>query len=129
MRTKILIGTLVLGGALAASTLGAVPVRNAAVVKFIRPTIIAGTFVLGTVVLEHDDAKMARGEPCTTVYHYNPNTNERGKVIVDFMCLPRARPLATKFEVTSVNTVSWPDRLTEYQFAGEREGHGVPAWK
>jgi len=129
MRTKILIGTLVLGGALAASTLGAVPVRNAAVVKFIRPTIIAGTFVLGTVVLEHDDAKMARGEPCTTVYHYNANTNERGKVIVDFMCLPRARPLATKFEVTSVNTVSWPDRLTEYQFAGEREGHGVPAWK
>lgn len=129
MRTRILIGTLLLGGALAASTLGAVPVRNAAVVRFIRPTIVAGTFVLGTVVFEHDDGKMARGEPCTTVYHYNANTNERGEAIVGFMCVPRERPLATKFETTLVQTVSWPDRLMEYQFAGEREGHGVPSWK
>jgi hypothetical protein len=129
MRKRILIGTLLLVGALAASTLGAVPVRKVALARFIRPTIVAGTFVLGTVVIEHDDERMARGEPCTTLYHYDPKTDGRGDVIVQFMCVPRERPLATKFEATLVQTASWPDRLMEYQLAGEREGHGVPAWK
>lgn len=128
MRKKYLIGTVLVVGALAASTLGAVPARRSAVVRFLKPTIIAGSFVIGTVVIEHDDAKMARGEPCTTVYHYK-SENERGEPIVSFMCMPRERPLATQFEATVVGTVSWPDRLTEYQIAGEREGHGVPDWR
>lgn len=128
MRKKYLIGTVLVVGALAASTLAAVPARRSAVVRFLKPTIIAGSFVIGTVVIEHDDAKMARGEPCTTVYHYK-SENERGEPIVSFMCMPRDRPLATQFEATVVGTVSWPDRLTEYQIAGEREGHGVPDWR
>jgi hypothetical protein len=128
MRAKFFIGAAVMMGFLAASTLDAVPTRRSAVVRFLRPTIIAGSFVIGTVVIEHDDAKMARGEPCTTVYHYK-SENERGEPIVSFMCMPRERPLATQFEATVVGTVSWPDRLTEYQIAGEREGHGVPDWR
>ncbi len=47
-------------------------------------------------------------------------------VTVSFMCMPHERPFATKFEATLLQTISWPDRLTEYQIAGEREGHGVP---
>jgi hypothetical protein len=125
MQAKFFIGAAVMMGFLAASTLDAVPTRRSAVVRFLRPTIVAGSFVIGTVVIEHDDAKMARGEPCTTVYHYK-SENERGEPIVSFMCMPRERPLATQFEATVVGTVSWPDRLTEYQIAGEREGHGVP---
>ena len=128
MRTKILVGAALIGGVLAASTLGAVPVRRAAVVRFMRPTIIAGSFVLGTVVIEHDDAKMANGEPCTTVYRFK-SQSELGEPIVSFMCVPQERPLATKFEATLVTTVSWPDRLLEYQIAGEHEGHGVPGLK
>jgi hypothetical protein len=87
--------------------------------------VIAGAFVIGTVVIEHDDAKMAKGEPCTTVYRYKSDT-EFGEPIVSFMCMPQDRPLATKFEATLVHNVSWPDRLIEYQIAGEHEGHGVP---
>jgi|SRR5687767_6434176 len=128
MRAKFFIGAAVMMGFLAASALDAVPTRRSAVVRFLKPTIIAGSFVIGTVVIEHDDAKMARGEPCTTVYHYK-SENERGEPIVSFMCMPRERPLATQFEATVVGTVSWPDRLTEYQIAGEREGHGVPDWR
>jgi hypothetical protein len=128
MRAKCFIGAAVMMGFLAASTLDAVPTRRSAVVRFLRPTIVAGSFVIGTVVIEHDDAKMARGEPCTTVYHYK-SANERGEPIVSFMCMPRERPLATQFEATVVGTASWPDRLTEYQIAGEREGHGVPDWR
>jgi hypothetical protein len=128
MPMKFFIATALIMGFLAASTLDAVPTRRSAVVRFLRPTIIAGTFVLGTVVIEHDDEKMARGEPCTTVYRYKA-ANERGEPIVSFMCMPQERPLATKFEATLVQTVSWPDRLMEYQITGEREGHGVPDWR
>jgi hypothetical protein len=125
---KFFIGAAVMMGFLAASTLDAVPTRRSAVVRFLKPTIIAGSFVLGTVVIEHDDAKMAKGEPCTTVYRYKSD-NEHGTPIVSFMCTPHGRPLATKFEATLIQSVSWPDRLTEYQIAGEREGHGVPNWR
>jgi hypothetical protein len=125
MRTKCFIGAAVMMGFLAASTLDAVPARRAAVVRFLRPTIVAGSFVIGTVVIEHDDAKMARGEPCTTVYRYK-SANEFGEPIVSFMCMPQHRPLATTFEATLIRNVSWPDRLIEYQIAGEHEGHGVP---
>ena len=125
MRKNVFIGAGLIIGFLGAATLDALPNRRAATVRFLRPTIIAGTFVLGTVVIEHDDEKMARGEPCTTIYHFKSN-NERGEPIVSFMCMPQERPLATKFEATLVQSVSWPDRLTEYQLPGENEGHGVP---
>jgi hypothetical protein len=128
MRTKFFIGAAVIMGLFLASTLDAVPSRRTAVVRFERPTIVAGSFVIGTVVIEHDDAKMARGEPCTTIYRYK-SKNELGKPLVSFMCLPQDRDVATKFEATLVRSVSWPDRLMEYQLPGEREGHGVPDWK
>ena len=128
MQTKYFVSAAMILGALAASTLSALPARRAAVVTFQRPTLVAGTFVQGTVVIEHDDDKMAKGEPCTTIYHYK-SRNEFGKPIVSFMCMPQERPLATKFEATLYRSPSWPDRLLEYQLAGEREGHGVPDWK
>jgi hypothetical protein len=122
---KFFVGAAVMMGVLAASTLDAVPTRRSAVVRFLNPTLVAGSFVMGTVVIEHDDDKMARGEPCTTVYRFK-STNEVGEPLVSFMCMPQERPLATKFEATLLQTISWPDRLTEYQLPGEREGHGVP---
>jgi hypothetical protein len=125
MQMKYLVGAVLIAGALGASTVGAVPTRRSAVVRFLRPTIIAGSFVIGTVVIEHDDAKMASGQPCTTVYRYKSD-NELGEPLVSFMCMPQDRPLATKFEATLIQNISWPDRLIEYQIAGEHEGHGIP---
>lgn len=125
MRVQYFVGAALIMGVLGASTLDAIPIKRSAVVRFLRPTIVAGTFVLGTVVIEHDDAKMAKGEPCTTVYRFKSDT-EHGEPLVSFMCMPQDRPLATKFEATLYRSVTWPDRLLEYQIAGEREGHGVP---
>lgn len=128
MRSRLFIGAALVMGFLAASTLDAVPTQRAATVRFLKPTLIAGAFVMGTVVIEHDDAKMARGEPCTTVYRYK-SAAEYGDPIVSFMCMPEDRPLADRFEATLVQTVNWPDRLVEFQLPGESEGHGVPSGK
>lgn len=128
MRRKLLIGTALSFVAVGMVTLVAVaPSRKVALVRFIEPTIIAGVAVLGPVIFEHDDEKMARGEPCTTVYYVNSETGLQGEKVVTFMCVPRERALATKFQATrSHMSPSGPERLLEYQFAGEREGHGVP---
>ena len=128
MQLKLFIAAALVMGFLATSALDAVPTRRAAAVRFLNPTIIAGSVVMGTVVIEHDDAKMARGEPCTTVYRYKSDA-EYGEPLVSFMCLPQDRPRANKFEATLVQTISWPDRLLEFQLPGEHEGHGVPSAK
>jgi len=126
MRTKIVVGALLFVAVLAVTALGAVPTRRASVVRFMKPTIIAGAAVLGQVVFEHDDARMARGEPCTTVYRYDVKQKARGDVIVEFMCTPKDRPLAKDFQATFIKAPLGPDRLVEYQLPGEAEGHGVP---
>src|SRR5688572_27321771 len=107
MRMRMFVGAALLTGVVAASTLDAVPVRRTATVRFLKPTLVAGAVWLGPVVLEQDEAKTANGEPCTTVYHYK-SESELGEPIVSFMCAPKVRPLATKFEARIDNTVSWP---------------------
>lgn len=126
MRRTILVGASLVVAALAVSTFAA-PSRRFALVNFTRPTYIAGAAVLGTVVFKHDDARMALGEPCTTVYFYDAKKKDLGKMIVEFMCVPQERRPIEKFEATCVKAnLSGPDMLVEYQFAGEHEGHGVP---
>jgi hypothetical protein len=130
MTARTLIRTLLVG-VVAVSTVAAVrPAKKSAAVTFANQTMIAGAPALGTVVFEHDEARMTRGEPCTTVYEVDTATNERGRVIVEFMCSPRERPVATKFEaICSRASIGGTDMLVEYQFAGDREGHGVPLSK
>jgi hypothetical protein len=127
MRTSTVAGTFLLFAAVGVSTLGAVPTRRAVAVTFTRPTLIAGVFVNNSVVFEHDDGKMARGEPCTTIYKYDRKQKDRGEVLVSFMCIPRARPVAEKFEaIVSRTDMGGTRMLIEYQFEGDNEGHGVP---
>jgi hypothetical protein len=129
MRTRTVVGTLLVFAAVGVSILGAAPTRRAVAVTFTQPTIIAGVFVNDTVVFEHDDGKMARGEPCTTVYKYDRKQKDRGDVLVAFMCIPRARPVAEKFEaIISRIDIGGTRMLVEYQFAGDNEGHGVPQY-
>ena len=126
MHPQFILRASLLFFALGVVTLAA-PSQKIALVRFMQPTIIAGAAVVGPVIFEHDDDKMARGEPCTTVYYVNRDTGLKGKRIVSFMCVPHERPVAAKFAATlSRTSLSGPERLLEYQFAGEREGHGVP---
>lgn len=129
MRTRVIALAMLCVGVLGLTALSAADGhRRSALLHFLRPTIIAGAAVQGLVVIEHDDDKMARGEPCTTVSHYDRKAHGPGKLIVEFMCKPRATEVATKVDVKCVRAISWPDRLTEYQLPGEREAHGVPEY-
>ena len=133
MRSRILVGALLVVGLLAVGTLAAssavtTPSRQEVVAYFVRPTVIAGAIVQGRVLLVHDDQLMAKGEPCTTVYRLGPRRGLQEK-IVSFMCRPTRRDTVNKFTVTcSRAALTGPDVVTEYQFAGDPEAHGVPSY-
>ena len=132
MRSRFLAGTLCVVGVLAAggvATSGGVnaPSRQSAIVYLTDPTLIGSTIVEGPVLFTHDNAKMARGEPCTTVYLFEP-TKGRDEEIASFHCIPAPRKVVHRFTMTTrPNTaLGYGCVLTEYQFAGDSEGHGVP---
>ena len=133
MRSRILSMTCLLVTVLVAGTFAAGrdrvgSARQWAIAYLSEPTLIGSTIVQGPVLFTHDDARMARGEPCTTVSLFEP---ARGPVedIAAFHCIPTPRKAVGKFTVrTRPNTaLGFGCVLTEYQFAGDAEGHGVPA--
>ena len=124
---RVLLLALVVASAIPA-TASRGPVRQWAIVYLQEPTLIGGTIVQGPVMFVHDDAKMARGEPCTSVQLFDP---ARGAIdeIAAFHCIPTPRPVVSTFTIrTRPNVeIGYGCVLTEYQFAGDAEGHGVPA--
>lgn len=129
MKSRTLVGGLLFVGVMAVATVAAIEPnmapRRQGIAFFLRPTQIAGQIVIGKALIVHDDAKMARGEPCTTIYRYGNNGAEE---LVSFMCKPEARPLVDKLTVTCKRNLfnQMTDVLREFQFAGEIEAHGVP---
>jgi hypothetical protein len=133
MRSRILIGTSLLVGMLAAGTVASSgdrsrSSRQSAIVYLTEPTLIGSIIVEGPVLFTHDDAKMARGEPCTTVYLFEPAKGRPAEEIASFYCIPTLRKVVNKFTVTTRPnaTLGFGCVLTEFQFAGDSEGHGVP---
>jgi hypothetical protein len=127
MRSRTLVGLMVVIGLAAAVNSHGAPTRRWASVYLAEPTLIGATIVQGPVLFVHDDLRMARGEPCTTVQLLDP---ARGPLeeIAAFHCIPLSRKPASKFTLTTrPNTeIGYGCVLTEYQFAGDNEGHGVP---
>lgn len=129
MRSRMLVGTLMLLASLAcgwAVASAANPVAKWAIVQLTETTTIAGAFVSGPVMFVHDDAKMARGEPCTGVYRFVPGKGP-AEQIVAFHCTPRWGSAPAQFTTATTRVVGNPPILTEYQFAGDAEAHGIPA--
>lgn len=124
MRSRVIIGTALMTAVLATAAASAVAARKSAEFQFDRPTLIAGVQVEGGVIFVHDDDKMAKGEACTAVYR--SERGRRGKMLVEFMCQPVARAAVPHFRVRCRTLSASQDRLTEYQFQGEVEAHGVP---
>ena len=131
MRPRVIAGAVLVVGVLGAATvaIGGAPSfgHQEAVTYLTEPTLIGSTMVQGPVRFVHDDRRMARGEPCTSVYVVEPGKG-RGEEIASFHCVPRERTSVGRFTVkTRPNLeLGFGCILTEYQFAGDTEGHGVP---
>jgi hypothetical protein len=127
-RVAVLLFVGLLVPAVVASTGDGPPARRWATAYLTEPTLIGSTIVQGPVLFVHDDGKMARGEPCTSIRLFDP---ARGPIeeIMSFHCIPTPRRVVTTFTVTTRPNadLGFGCVLTEYQFAGDAEGHGVPA--
>ncbi len=100
--------------------------KETAVVEFFDKIEVTKTLLeKGKYVFEHDDERMARGEPCMYVYSYVDG--KAANLLVSFHCQPVERKLATS-TVTSEELTKEPGvfRLREVQFAGTTKGHIVP---
>ena len=129
MRLRPVLGAWLLVGALAASvsTSGgsAAPQRQWAIAHFEHPTEVWNQTLMGAYLVVHDDAKAARGEPCTSFY--TVETASGPHEVVSFHCVPRQRPVADRFGITTRwDAARATYYLSEYQFAGDSEAHGVP---
>jgi len=101
--------------------------RQWAIVNFRDPVVLHGNLLMGRYLIVHDDDRMARGEPCTSVYRFDP---ERGPQAIEvaFMCKPHYRAVCDKTTLSvRRNAATGFNEVTEYQFAGDSEVHGIPA--
>lgn len=132
MRSRLFIGSILTVAVLTAGTVAGgdriVAPRQWAAVFLFEPTLIGSTIVQGPVLFVHDEEKMARGEPCTSVRLFNPGDGP-AEEIASFHCIPRARAAVRTFTITTRPNTEYGFGcvLTEYQFAGDTEAHGVPA--
>jgi hypothetical protein len=131
MRSRVFVALFVFIGTLAAGAVStgiqANPAVKSVAVNLDEPLLIKGLFVSGPVLFEHDDARMARGEPCTIIYRFAPGKGRREE-LVSFHCTPRWGKVAdtTKLALDTTRDSNGHCVLREYQFAGDTEAHGVP---
>ena len=94
MQRRLLVGAAALLAGIAlgsfSTRMSAAPSLKWALINLTEATSIAGTFVTGPVMFLHDDARMARGEPCTSVHRFVPGKGP-GEELVSFHCKPRWR--------------------------------------
>lgn len=100
------------------------PVVQTLTVNFMQPVRVGEAVLLGRYVIEHDDARMARGEPCTYIYA----AADRREPVVTFHCthLERKASEVSSVVVTPAD-VSGIRRLLEFQYGGDAAAHGMPA--
>lgn len=132
MRLRIIVGSLLLLGVFAAGTIatsgdGVAPPRQWGIATFTDPVLVTDQILMGSYLIVHDDAKMERGEACTSFYRFDPAKGPQEEVL-SFHCTPATRPAPDRLTLTKSQRKSAIGiaRLTEYQFAGDCEAHGIP---
>src|SRR5262245_25877041 len=101
--------------------------RRWAIVNFSDPVLLHRNLLMGMYLIVHDDERMARGEPCTSIYRFDPARGPK-KVEVEFMCQPHQRAVCDKTTLSLRRSAATGfTEVTEYQFAGDSEVHGIPA--
>lgn len=128
MKTFVLFLSLVAVAVLASTpTVGSktlVGHTQKAVTTFHSPVILQGVTLKGEYLFVHDDAAMTRGEACTRVY--KGNAELPSKLVVAFHCVPLERTKFPYFIVRTKQITPDVEEVTEYQFKGDTEAHGVP---
>jgi hypothetical protein len=124
----LVIGALLMIGSTPAMSTDKDKKVQQAVVDIDTPTKLMNVILKGQYLFVHDEERMARGEACTYIYNYADD--KRGELIVSFHCIPVEREKSNTFSM-SVKMLSGVSlyELTEYKFAGDTEGHKVPAAK
>lgn len=125
MRSRIIVGTLLLVGLIGTATRANNATLQWTVVNFVDPVQVKGELIMGPVLIVHDDMKMARGEPCTTFYRFDRIRGPQ-QALLSFHCLPAQRSLVSTTTLTIQEGDPGCRKLVEYQIAGDSEGHGVP---
>lgn len=98
------------------------PVVQRLAVTFRDPVLVNGTLLFGRYVIEHDDARMARGEPCTYIFEAGKPTTP----VVTFHCTHLDRPAPDSATVVlGPANQSGVRVLTEFQYAGDSAAHGA----
>jgi len=124
--TAVLFAAALIPAAVATTGDRGAPQRQRAIVNFEHPTKVSTEILMGHYLVVHDEAKMARGEPCTSLYRVETSRNSQEEA-VSFSCIPYTRPVVERFTIaTAWDAALGVYILTEYQFAGDTEGHGVP---
>jgi hypothetical protein len=113
--------------ALPAPDIAPTSVREQAEVVFQNPVWVRGKVLMGRYIIEHDNDRMAMGGPCTHIYA----ADDRSTPVVTFHCTHLIRPVNTGEQAMvtlrrDYNAVGHGYLLTEFQFAGSRDAHGVP---
>ena len=98
------------------------PARQATVVWFMQPVRVGDKILQGRYVIEHDNDRMARGEPCTHIYAFN----DQKTPVVAFHCTHLERDAAKGNTVVLQSNPDGLKTLTEFQFNGETAAHGYP---
>lgn len=132
MRSRIIVGSLLLLGVLAAGTIatsgdGVAPPRQWAIANFTDPVFVTDQILMGPYLIVHDDAKMERGEACTSFYRFDRVKGPQEEVL-SFHCTPANRKLVDTltFTQTEASASLGIHQVTAYQFAGDSEAHGIP---
>jgi len=91
-------------------------------VWFHRPVLVGKEILQGQYVIEHDNDRMARGEPCTHIYAFS----DRKVPVAAFRCTHLDRKTAKENTVILASSGEVTQTFVEFQFAGERAAHGFP---
>jgi len=133
MRSRIVVGALLVFGVLAAGTFatsgdGVAPPRQWAIVNFTDPVLVTDQILMGSYLIVHDDARMERGEACTSFYRFDAARGPQQEVLA-FHCTPSMKKVVDQLTLTQTepNPAIGIARLTEYQFGGDCEAHGIPS--
>lgn len=120
----MLIAVAVVAGTSSAGSKTLADKKQKATIQFNDPVLLQGVSLKGEYMFVHDDAAMARGEACTRVYKGGGEV--ASKLVVAFHCVPIQRAKSASFMVRMNQTAPGVTEISEYQFKGDTEAHGVP---